>query len=85
MSHHAKSVRVEYGLTQEEMARVLGLSKKTLVEIEKMRTSPGRAGAVSLSALFPESQVLAGVFGGKRSDLIHTLVFDELTSANKER
>ena len=32
-----KAVRKEYGFTQEKMAAVLGISKKTLVEIEKGR------------------------------------------------
>ena len=34
-----KAVRKEYGFTQEKMAVVLGISKKTLVEIEKGRSS----------------------------------------------
>ena len=41
MNHQLKLVRTEYGLTQEAMARALGLSKKTLVEIEKGRSSLG--------------------------------------------
>ena len=34
-----KLVRAEFDLTQEKMALLLGLSKKTLVEIEKGRAS----------------------------------------------
>ena len=34
MDIHLKLVRTEYGYTQEMMAAILGLSKKTLVEIE---------------------------------------------------
>lgn len=44
MNHQLKLVRTEYGLTQEAMARALGLSKKTLVEIEKGRSSLGWMG-----------------------------------------
>ncbi|MBQ2846019.1 MAG: helix-turn-helix domain-containing protein, partial [Firmicutes bacterium] len=36
-----KLVRTEYGFTQDVMARVVGISKKTLVEIEKGRSSLG--------------------------------------------
>jgi DNA-binding XRE family transcriptional regulator len=36
-----KLIRTEYGLTQDKMASVLGISKKTLVEIEKNRKSLG--------------------------------------------
>lgn len=75
-----KLVRTEYGLTQAGMAKALGLSKKTLVEIEKGRTSLGWMGAVVLCTLFSESRVLAGVLGGDASDLIHALVFDERNS-----
>ena len=41
MDIHLKLVRTEYGCTQEMMARILGISKKTLVEIEKGRSSLG--------------------------------------------
>ena len=36
-----KLVRTEYGLTQEKMADVLGISKKSLVESEKGRRPLG--------------------------------------------
>ena len=37
LDRQVKLVRTEYGFTQDVMARVLGISKKTLVEIEKGR------------------------------------------------
>ncbi|MDR2672518.1 MAG: hypothetical protein LBC35_04390 [Coriobacteriales bacterium] len=70
-----KLVRVEHGLSQEKMAIVLGISKKTLVEIEKQRRSLGWAGAVVLCTIFAESEVLAGVFGGNSVDIILALAF----------
>ena len=45
-----KAVRKEYGFTQEKMAAVLGVSKKTLVEIEKGRSSLGWTGAAAFAA-----------------------------------
>ncbi|MDR1431401.1 MAG: helix-turn-helix domain-containing protein, partial [Propionibacteriaceae bacterium] len=39
-----KLVRVEYGLTQDTMSHILGISKKTLVDIEKGRRSLGWTG-----------------------------------------
>ena len=68
-------VRTEFDLTQEKMALVLGLSKKTLVEIEKGRTSLGWAGAVTLCTLFSDSQVLQNAYGGELSDLLKALAF----------
>ena len=64
LDRQVKLVRTEYGFTQDTMAKALGLSKKTLVQIEKGRASLGWTGAVALSAVFADSQVLAGVLGG---------------------
>ena len=78
LDRQVKLVRTEYGLNQEVMARVLGISKKTLVEIEKGRTSLGWTGAVALCAIFSGSQVLSGVLGGEAGDLIRALAFQDL-------
>lgn len=70
-----KLVRTEYGFTQDTMAKVLGLSKKTLVEIEKGRSSLGWMGAVALCTLFADSRVLSGLLGGEASDMVRALAF----------
>ena len=75
-----KLIRTEFGYSQEHMAEILGVSKKTLVEIEKDRRSLGWSGSVVLCTLFDDSQVLAGVFGGETSDMIKALAF-----AHRER
>ena len=49
-----KAVRKEYGFTQEKMAAVLGISKKTLVEIEKERSSLGWMGAAAFADAEPQ-------------------------------
>ena len=66
-------VRTEADLTQEEMAYAIGISKKTLVDIEKGRRSLGWTGAVALCSVFPASQVIAGAFGGSPADMIPAL------------
>ena len=76
MDRQIKLVRTEYGFTQDVMAKSLGLSKKTLVEIEKGRASLGWMGSVALCALFSESQVLSGVLGGEASDMMQALAFE---------
>lgn len=73
-----KLVRTEYGFTQEAMAKAMGLSKKTLVEIEKGRASLGWMGAVAFSSIFARSQVLAGLLGGEAEDMVLALAFEEL-------
>ncbi len=77
MNRQLKIVRAEYGFTQENMARMLGISKKTLVEIEKGRVTLGWTGAVAFCTIFSESQVLAGALGGEASDMILALAFQE--------
>ena len=72
-----KLVRTEYGFTQEVMANVLGLSKKTLVEIEKGRSSLGWMGAVAFCSLFADSRVLSGLLGGEASDMVLALAFED--------
>ena len=76
MDIHLKLVRTEYGYTQEMMAQVLGLSKKTLVEIEKGRSSLGWRGAVAFAMLFSESRILSGLLGGEASDMVKAIAFE---------
>ncbi len=74
----AKPVRAEFNLTQEKMALLMGLSKKTLVEIEKGRSSLGWTGTVTLCTLFADSQILQNAFGGELSDMLRALAFQGL-------
>ena len=77
MNQQVKLVRTEFGLTQEAMAKVLGLSKKTLVEIEKGRSSLGWMGAVALVTLFSDSQILDRLLGGEAGDMVRALAFSD--------
>ena len=77
MDRQVKLVRTEYGFTQDVMAKILGLSKKTLVEIEKGRSSLGWMGAVAFSTLFADSRVLSGLLGGEASDMVLALAFQD--------
>lgn len=72
-----KLVRTEYSFTQDTMARILGLSKKTLIQIEKGRASLGWTGAVALGAVFSDSQVLSDHWGGECADMIRALAFQD--------
>lgn len=71
-----KLVRTEYNLSQEKAARILGLSKKTVVEIEKGRSSLGWSGSVTLCTVFANSEILSGLFGGNPIDIIMALAFE---------
>ncbi|MCL1923407.1 MAG: helix-turn-helix domain-containing protein [Propionibacteriaceae bacterium] len=66
-------VRTEADLTQQAMADALGMSKKTLVDIEKGRRSLGFSGAVTMCAVFPDSQIISDSFGGSPAHMIPAL------------
>ncbi len=78
MDQRVKLVRTEFGLTQDKMALALGISKKTLVEIEKGRRSLGWTGAVACGTIFGSSSILQNDFGGELTDLLRSLALDNL-------
>lgn len=58
-----KLLRNEKNYTQDKMAYMLGISKKTLVQIEKGRHSLGWTIAVTAYTLFKDSEILQLAFG----------------------
>lgn len=75
MDEKIKLIRTEYGLTQDKMASILGISKKTLIEIEKNRKSLGWTSSVALASIFSDSNILHDATGGDGSDIIIALAF----------
>lgn len=71
-----KLVRTENDYTQDKMAEVLGISKKTLVQIEKGRISPGWTTTIALFALFRESSILQNAIGGDPMEVIELTAHD---------
>ena len=55
---------------------MLGISKKTLVEIEKGRSSLGWSGSVVLCAIFNDSQILNDVFSQNPIDVFRNIAFE---------
>lgn len=78
-----KLIRTESDYTQDKMAEILGISKKTLVQIEKGRSSLGWTGAVALCTIFKDSEVLELTFGGYPQDIILSLAFTDYESNEK--
>lgn len=76
ISEKLKLIRIENDFTQEKMAEILGISKKTLVQIEKHRISAGWTTAVAVCALFRESTILQNTFGGDPMDVIELTAHD---------
>ncbi|MBQ8895078.1 MAG: transcriptional regulator [Clostridia bacterium] len=71
-----KLVRNELGYSQEKMCALLGVSKKTLVEIEKWRSSLGWQGAVTLCTLFQNTREITLAFGTDIPALLRALTED---------
>ena len=71
-----KLVRTEYSFSQDKMALMLGISKKTLVEIEKGRSSLGWSGSVVLCSVFFESEILRDTFPDGALDTVHIIAFE---------
>ena len=76
MDSQLKLIRTEYGLNQEDMANFLGLSKKSVVEIEKGRNSLGWKGAVVCASVFSNSNILIHSIGGDITDFIIAIAFN---------
>ncbi len=70
-----KLIRHEKEFTQDKMAEIIGISKKTLVQIEKERSSLGWTGAVAVCTIFVDSEILQMLFGGDVQDIIRSLAF----------
>ena len=75
-----KMVRIEAGYTQDTMAQTIGLSKKTLVQIEKERVLPNWTTCVSICALFRDSDVLNSTFGCDPLEMVQTISRNSTTS-----
>ena len=73
-----KLVRTEYGLTQDKMAAILGISKKTLVESEKGRRSIGWTEAVALASIFSQSSILRDALGEDYNEMVSALALDDV-------
>ncbi|MCR4775216.1 MAG: helix-turn-helix domain-containing protein [Saccharofermentans sp.] len=78
MNQKIKLIRTEFDLTQEKMADAIGISKKTLVEIEKGRNSLSWSAAVAAAVIFADSGILADAFGGETSDLVKVIALQGL-------
>lgn len=73
ISEQFKLVRTEFDYHQEEMAAILGISKKTLVQIEKGRQLATWIQIVSLCGLFQNSTLLQNALGGDPLEVLQTI------------
>nr|WP_295974583.1 helix-turn-helix domain-containing protein [uncultured Bacillus sp.] len=69
-------LRIEQGYSQDKMAEVLGISKKTLVQIEKERSSANWTTIVAVCALFPRSELLLSLIGDDPIEFVQLIAQD---------
>lgn len=79
-----KMVRIEAGYTQDTMAQTIGLSKKTLVQIEKERVLPNWTTCISICALFRNSDVLNNTFGCDPMEIVQIISRNHSAYPNHE-
>ncbi|MCD5323032.1 MULTISPECIES: helix-turn-helix transcriptional regulator [Pontibacillus] len=83
LSPKVKLVRVEKGYTQERMSMILGVSKKTLVQIEKGRIEASWTTLVAMVALFRDSEVIQHTLGDDPLEVLETIAHDSVTRSKQ--
>jgi len=75
-SEKLRLIRTEAGYTQDKMAEILGISKKTLVQIEKGRVNANWPTVVTICALFRDTETVQYLFGNEPLEVLVTIVRD---------
>ncbi|MCM3690318.1 helix-turn-helix transcriptional regulator [Neobacillus niacini] len=73
VSDKLRLIRTEAGYTQDKMAEIIGVSKKTLVQIEKGRVLAGWSTVVTVCALFRETETVQFLFGNEPLEVLETV------------
>jgi DNA-binding XRE family transcriptional regulator len=73
VSEKLRLIRTEAGYTQDKMAEIIGVSKKTLVQIEKGRAFAGWSTVVAVCALFRETETVQFLFGNEPLEVLETI------------
>lgn len=84
VSTKMRLIRHEKGYTQEKMAEVLGISKKTLVQIEKERTLASWTCIIAVCAVFRDSVILRATLGEDPLEVIETLAHERMNTPKEK-
>lgn len=76
VSEKMREIRAEAGYSQDKMAEIIGLSKKTLVQIEKGRVKAGWSTIVTVCALFRETFTVRSILGSEPLEVLETIARD---------
>lgn len=78
ISEKIRLVRNEYRITQDVFSEMIGITKKTLVQIEKERSQASWSVVVSVCMLFPDSEILWDTLKHSPPEVIRQMVFDSV-------
>lgn len=78
ISERMRLIRLEKRYSQDKMADIIGISKKTLVQIEKGRMHAGWTTVIAICALFEESEILQSVLGDAPLEVVETIAHDRI-------
>ncbi len=81
ISNSMKLLCAEYGYSQQEMANSVGLSKKTLIQVEKERILLSWVATCAVCAVYHSSRQLLMELGEDPINIIETLAHDNLSIA----
>lgn len=73
VSDNIKVLRAEYDYSQQAMANAIGISKKTLIQVEKDRILLSWTATCAACAVFRSSKLLTMTLGGDPAALVETL------------
>ena len=79
ISNKMRLLRSEYNFSQEKMSEILGLSKKTLVQIEKNRASASWTVVIAVCGIFSESEILKMTVGEDPLSIIEAISFGNIS------
>lgn len=83
LSDQVKALRAEYNLSQETFSGILGLSKKTLIQVEKGRSQLNWSTVIALCALFNESEALRAALGDDPIHIVRAATYNSLALPKK--
>ncbi|OPJ54929.1 helix-turn-helix transcriptional regulator [Alkalithermobacter paradoxus] len=63
ISRKLKLIRAEYDYSQDKLSELLGISKKTLIQVEKERSELSWTACIAVCTLFRDSEILKMSFG----------------------
>lgn len=84
VSKKLRLIRHEHHYTQEKMARILGISKKTLVQIEKERMDAAWTCVIAVCTLFRDSDILQSALGADPLEVVETVAFGTVDRPKKK-